>query len=317
MKLTFEQIKKVAVGTVEIAENDGVLYFYRSTAKQREVWKGMAGNSSGSTGVRLDFHTNSRKVVFNAPYGGKFELYIDGLLRQQYPADRDKSEPIVAEAKGIIGEELDEYRVTLYFPNHDEGGAISSVEVDDGAFVRPHDFDMKMLFIGDSITQGWESKYDTLAYAQRVSMFFNADSIIQGIGGIYFRIKAYDKIDYEPDAVIISLGTNDFNHFPTLDDMRVQVSGFLDLLCEDFSDKKVFIISPIWRALKSEESYTRFAACRDVVISEAERRGLIHIDGLTLMPPIPALFADKVLHPNDLGFSVYSENLIKALQKYL
>jgi hypothetical protein len=61
----------------------------------------------------------------------------------------------------------------------------------------------------------------------------------------------------------------------------------------------------------------RFAACRDVVISEAEKRGLIHIDGLTLVPPVPALFADKVLHPNDLGFSIYSENLIKALQKCL
>ena len=55
--------------------------------------------------------------------------------------------------------ELDgeEHRITLYLPNHNEGARLESVEIDDGAIIEQHEFDHKILFVGDSITQGWDS----------------------------------------------------------------------------------------------------------------------------------------------------------------
>ena len=44
---------------------------------------------------------------------------------------------------------------------------------------------------------------------------------------------------------------------------------------------------------------------------------MIHVDGLSLVPPIPEFFADTNLHPNDLGFSLYAENLCRQLLPYL
>jgi hypothetical protein len=39
------------------------------------------------------------------------------------------------------------------------------------------------------------------------------------------------------------------------------------------------------------------------------------VDGFTLTPHIEDFFADKDLHPNDLGFAFYAENLLSALKK--
>ena len=61
----------------------------------------------------------------------------------------------------------------------------------------------------------------------------------------------------------------------------------------------------------------RFEECRALVIEEAARRGMIHIDGLKMVPPIPSLFSDEYLHPNALGFAYYAENVLREIQKYL
>ena len=44
---------------------------------------------------------------------------------------------------------------------------------------------------------------------------------------------------------------------------------------------------------------------------------MIHIDGLSLVPPIPELFSDKWLHPNALGYGFYGENLTRQILNHL
>ena len=46
-----------------------------------------------------------------------------------------------------------------------------------------------------------------------------------------------------------------------------------------------------------------------------EKNGFEVVDGMTLGPHITEFFRDAHLHPNDLGFGLYAENLIKALNK--
>ena len=91
----------------------------------------------------------------------------------------------------------------------------------------------------------------------------------------------------------------------------------MDLLAAEYQGKKIFCISPTWRAAQ-EKPMGHFRDCRCVVIEEAEKHGFIHINGLELVPPDPAFFADATpLHPNDLGFGIYAENLIRKMQTYL
>ena len=205
----------------------------------------------------------------------------------------------------------------MIFPSHDDGGVLEWIKLDDGATVTPHCYDCKMLFIGDSITQGWASRYDSLSYAWRVTRHFNADSVIQGIGGAYFHESCFDSINYAPDMVLIAYGTNDFGHFKTYDEFRGHVTAHLSLIAKEYADKKIFVLSPIWRDKRDGKSMGTFEGCRAIVEEEAEKLNLTHIDGLTLVPPIPEFFGDAYLHPNDEGFALYAENLIMALEKHL
>jgi len=320
MQLTVEQIKSVTFGALKIEETAQGLCFYKCTKKQIDAWYAIYdafGERAEKTtpGVRLDFHTDSKKLCFEAK--GGFEVYIDDLFRAKYDFEEESHAEL--DLCDPLGDPLDEVRVTLIMPSHFVGGYLKSVSLDHGAFVRPHVFDKKILFIGDSITQGWDSGYDSLSYAWRVMRFFNADAVIHGVGGGLFHETVFDSIRFDPDIVVIALGTNNFGNKinPTFEDMRVNVSAFLDHIAAEYGDKKVFCISPIWRAAQ-KKSMGHFRDCRRVVIEEATRRGFIHINGLDMVPPDPAFFADDVpLHPNALGFGIYAENLIRKMQKYL
>lgn len=320
MKLTFDQIKSVTVGAIAIHREADGIHFDKCTDRQVEAWhvlnRDLGYRAQCTAGVRLDFHTDSRHLRFLAPAGGKFEVLIDGLLRHACPGSRDVSAVVEIDLCDELGEFGGTHRVTLAFPSHTVG-VLDWVELDDGASVEPHRFDRKMLFIGDSITQGWQSVYDTASYAWRVSNFFNADSVIQGIGGAFYHPSTYDVIDYDPDIILVAYGTNDFGHKITLEQFRERIAGFLDPLAETYAGKQIFILSPIWRGQREGKLMGSFADCRRTVAEEAEKRGFVHIDGLRLVPAMPEMMGDGWLHPNDLGFSYFAEYLVRELQKHI
>lgn len=319
MKLTFETIQQITVGAVHMEQAEDGIHFYKCSEKQIAAWnlqrKDLGERAAGTTGVRLDFHTNSQTLSFGVLQGNKFELYVDNLLRDQFLMEDTKS--ATASLCDALGNKQEEYRVTLIFPSHGNGGVLEWIELDDGAWVTPHTFDCKMLFIGDSITQGWASKYDSLSYAWRVSRHFNADSVIQGIGGAYFHEDCFDSIPYDPDTVLVAYGTNDFGHFRSYDEFRGHVSAHLRLIAKEYAGKQIFVLSPIWRDKRDGKRMGTFEGCRAIVAEKAEKLDLIHIDGLKLVPPLPEFFGDGYLHPNDEGFSLYAENLIIELEKHL
>ena len=245
MKISFEQIKTVTVGAVSIKQTERGIRFYKCTQKQLEAWYALSQTlgtrAETTTGVRLDFHTNSRYLTFSAE-GGRFDVYLNDVLRLHTECNGE-SEPIRLELTDALGGALEECRVTLVFPSHG-AGLLKELELEDGATVEPHKFDTKLLFIGDSITQGWDSGYDSLSYAWRVSRFFNADSVIHGVGGGYFHETVFDSIPFDPDTVIIAFGTNDFGHYKTQDSMREQTRLFLEKITAEYASKRIFVISP-------------------------------------------------------------------------
>lgn len=323
MKLTFDEIRRITFGALEIRETPDGLAFLRCTEKQTAAWykknEGLGGRSLSTTGVRLDFHTNSKYVSFLASQGDKFEIAIDGVTHHRIHMGeyREKGEAPRFHLTDPLGNEKDEVRVTIWFPCHGSPAHLSYLDLDDGATVCPHDYDKKFLFIGDSITQGWDARYDSLSYAHRLASFYNADFVNQGIGGAYFNPESFDTIAYDPDIVTVAYGTNDFGHFPTYEEMRRETRLHLSLIAKEYAEKKIFVITPIWRNKREGKKMGTFESCCAIVKEEAELLGLTVIDGLYLVPPIPEFFKDAYLHPNDLGFGIYAENLAREIQKYL
>lgn len=318
MRLSLEQIKSITVGALNIWAEDGAIHFAKCTPKQIDAWykveQILGERAEATTGIRLDFHTNSKTFAFATNVVVHYEIYIDNVLTYAY----FKTDFEVDMSKKI---ELDgeEHRITLYLPSHDKG-ILESVEIDDVATLVPHKYDCKMLFIGDSITQGCESTWDSLSYANQVSRFFNAESVIQGISGAFYQMTTFDeKIGFDPDIVVVAYGTNDWNHrHKTLKAGREHCRCFLDQLIARYSDKKLFGISPIWRADNERiSSMGRFEECNAYIKEEIANHGMTVIDGQKLTPHLPDFYSDKYLHPDTKGFGVLALNLISELQKYL
>lgn len=309
MNLTFEQIKSITFGAVHVIEKKDGIHFMKCTQKQIDAWyklrTDLGERAETTTGVTLDFHTNSKDVEFSV-VGNKFEVLVNGVLIQQVP---NVSE--VTQNEHIIHVELsgDKNRVTLVFPSH-AVGILRTISIADGAYLHPHQFDRKILFIGDSITQGWASQFDCLSYAHRVADFYNAERVINGIGGAIFAPITYDEIPFDPDIVIVAYGTNDYDYYRTYEEYKSNVSTYLEMIANAYQEKAVFVISPIWRFDQDNpRQMGTFDKCCQTVKEEAERLGFFAVDGYELVPHMDSFYAD-VVHPNDLGFGVYADKLI-------
>ena len=317
MKLNFETIKTITRGAVRVWEESGIFNFAKCTEKQVDAWYKFGSDVLGyraktTTGIRLDFYTDSKTFSFKTASGDKFEILVDGMIRERFVRGEDAFIEKTVKLTDPILKDKDEFRVTLVFPSHSVG-SLEYVEVDDGAYLKAPEYKTKMLFIGDSITQGHNSKYDSLSYAWRTVQYFDADAVINGIGGAYYMPESFDAIDFDPDTVILAYGTNDACKFDYAV-MKEKTVGYLDLVKEHYGDKNVIVISPIWRARDTGAVMGEdFENKRKMVEDEAQKRGFYVVHGLKLVPPIADFYADKYLHPNDLGFGVYAENLIKEI----
>ena len=313
MFLSFDQIKKITVGAVRMENIEGNMMFYKYFPYMIPMWgekkATLEERAKHTTGIRLDFHTNSRHLNLEIEFPAKFEIYIDGFFR--YTMKNTQSLSVDIDTPN--GEPVEDARVTVYFPSHKEG-KLKSVELDDGAYVRRHDFDRKILFMGDSITQGWESGFDSLSFANKVSRYFNAESVIQGVGGACFYPEFLERLPMDLDWVVVAYGTNDFTFRENFDEFYSYMCEYMAKLSRIYGDRRVFVISPIWRVLTENESPERFEKYRSAIASEAQKYGFIHIDGASLVPPISELYADGV-HPNCVGFSFYAENLINIIKE--
>ncbi len=319
MKLTYNKIKEITFGAVRFFEEDEFLFPKRCTEAQEELWGKYIPDSGKyskmTTGVRLDFHTNSSLIRFSYPtkdtrayssmVGDNYELLVNGV----FVAKTDKS--------GTLEYTLPEgeNRVTLVFPIGAYGG-INDLELDDGATCTPHEHKRKFMFFGDSITQGFTSCYSHLTYAFQISQYFDADFLNQAVGCGDFYPETLDYgIEYAPEYIFIAFGTNDYNHFPTLDRLRERGSKFLDMIKERYPDATVIGISPIWRGDAAEKrSMGTFEQCCDTVKALHKERGFYLLEGEALTPHEPSFYADeKALHPTELGFGIYAKSIIKRI----
>ena len=207
--------------------------------------------------------------------------------------------------------------IVLSLPNYSEG-ILAGICLDEGSYVEPYTYQKKFLFLGDSITQGSQSTRDSFCYAYRVSRFFDAEILNLGVGGSYMSADTLEDVGFDPDAVFIAYGTNDYTHFDSIVSAETACREYFDKVKELYGNRPIFYISPLWRADGNLVRKTgTLDDCRKVFIRECEAHGFIHIDGYSLVPHMPFYLNDGYLHPSDLGFSFYSENLIKILQNYL
>ena len=210
----------------------------------------------------------------------------------------------------------------------------------------------KIVFLGDSITQGAGATNEENVYLEVCAKKLGAKAVNFGVGGTriapqitpsaeafcdeYFLLRA-KKMDKDADLVVVFGGTNDFGHgdapFGRIGDKDpATFCGAYDALIEylmaTYGKEKLLIVYPLRRRNETAtngdgskaEGSKPLAEYHDAEKVVAEKCGLKSVDFWNdgdLNPNTPdgnENFADG-LHPNDIGHRLLGEKLAEAIKR--
>ena len=312
MILTNEELKKIWFGAYEFEEKDGYLkanqyskpqmeYFYSAL----EMW---AERCDASTAKTFEFTTDATEVSFDYKITWKcsedtVDLYVDGLCHKIFYIKDMGTE-------GTLKFELPEgtHKVVIYLAV-DATILIKYFSIDSSYEVPVKN--TKVLWLGDSITQGYGSLRSSESYVSIVNRTFDYDIINQGIGGYIYDSKSLMKMPgYTPDKIIVAMGTNQYG-----DETMDAVEEYYKVLTGIYGTEiPIICITPIWRGDNIEALPVFYKFCENIKTVVSKYPNIKVIDGLTLVPHLVEYYTDN-LHPNLLGTETYAANLVKELQK--
>ena len=314
MKLTNEELKKIYFGAYRFEETkDGFLQAFQYNKEQEDYFERVSDfwfeRCTASTVKTLEFSTKTKKCSFSYKIvwvgsEDSVELAVDGIVTKIYYL-RD------IEKEGKLEFELPEgeKNVVIYLPS-DSTIVIKDFEID--AEVIPAKKGAKVLWLGDSITQGFGPLRSSCTYVSVANRLLNYDIINQGIGGYIYDKKSLMKMEgYTPDKIIVALGTNQF----WTEDGRKAVEEYYEALTGLYgNDIPILCISPIWRGdiPDARPKFTEF--CNTVKEIAGRYRNVTVVDGFKLVPHLPEYYKDN-LHPNCLGAETYGRNLVEVIRK--
>ena len=311
--MTNQELQRIYFGAYSFRETeDGWLQAFQYSDAQMEYfrtafdfWYDRCMATSAKT---LEMTTNAQTVSFEYKFiwvgsQDSFELAVNGLISEiRYVRDLPK------EGKLTWTLPEGEKDIIIYLPA-DATVLIRNCSVD-GAF-SPARKNEKVLWLGDSITQGYGPLRSAQTYVSVANRLLNDDIINQGIGGYVYDKKSLMKMNgYTPDKIIVALGTNQFG-CETMKDVEEYYETLIGLYGEKIP---VLCVTPLWRGDVPDglPVLTRF--CRNVKEIAGRYPNVKIVDGFSLVPHLPEYFLDN-LHPNALGAETYGRNLVEEIRR--
>lgn len=319
--LNFSQIKDLVHGAVRVEEGDGLISFFRFTKEQQELYKSTSTDfyikSFASAGISLEFYTDSKELSFSVVVGR-------GSSRTYFTHSVFADDLKIGELSGNIGtgENLTfsksfnlkggMKKIKIQFP-WSVYSRLKELKVDDGAKILPIQKNLKMLMLGDSITQGYDASAPENAYAVRLACALDAEAINKGIAGEqFFAALGKTKDDFTPRIITVAYGTNDWRH-ATKEKFLSSCKGFFEGLRNNYPNAKIIAITPLWRVdiNNPQEFGEPLNFVGNYIKALAENiSDMVVIDGFGMIPHEPKYFQTDGVHPIDVGFDAYIGNLL-------
>ena len=313
MLLSNEQLKSIYFGALHFKETaDGYLQAFQYTDSQMDYFRNAPvtfwyDRCFATTAKTFEMTTAATRISFAYKFIWKgsedtVELYVNGLATEiKYVKDMGE--------EGTLSFDLaeGEKQVVIYLP------ADATVLVKDFAinadFV-PAAKGEKVLWIGDSITQGYGPLRSSHTYVSVANRMLNYDILNQGIGGyVYDKNTMVPMEGYQPDKIIIAMGTNQFGS-----ETMAAVEEYYECLKQVYGDTPVLCVTPLWRGDYPDQIDVLERFCDNVKRIASKYPNVTVVDGFTLVPHLPEYFLDN-LHPNCLGMELYGRNLVDFIRK--
>lgn len=335
MTLNYKQITDITFGASYIEQTNGKIIFHRFTKEEEELYKSAEYNfykkAFANSCITLEFSTDSSSLYIKShitPRSSRtffsHDIFVNdklcGVLNGKFEYDEDIETGKTVEADFLLGEKGIQKNIRIHLPWSCSSDIIE-LSIDDEAVIFPTKKSRKMLFYGDSITQGYDAEYTSNSYASRVALNLNVEARNKGIGGEIFRpeLAEITNKDFEPDIITVAYGTNDWSAGISKKLFENRTDDFFKALVNNYPNTKIFAISPIWRSdFESQSALGKFSEIKECFDQIAKKySNIMVIDGFDFVPHDCELFSDKSLHPNDEGFSYYANQLTKELKKHL
>jgi len=327
MKLDKTQLSKIIhnVFSYDYDENDN-LHFSRFTESQKESYgkespSWLISVNAGSS-VTFDFISDSDYIVLKFDLcGGSsrtmpgFDLYVDGVFCQHKTFENLGTKTV------SFSLPEGEHRITVYFPWSVET-VVKEVHLSEGAIIKEIEKTRKVIFFGDSITQGYVAECPSLSYVNQVANETDSEVLNQGISAYYFSPNSIDEtlISYNPDVIVIAYGTNDYTGYDDKKEFEKAATAYVEKLVSLFPHTRIIGLLPVYRndenkqAREKYRDYT-FEDSRGILRSIYEKHENVYVLNETGIPRIPSAFVSDYLHPNDFGFTFMAKSIAKAILK--
>lgn len=324
MKLSFEQIESLTHGALcfDRTEKGGLIprRFTRSQLETYRAYEPDAFRPRASSGICIECVTDASALHLSVCcYPGSsrdvygFDLMVDGQL-YAHLENSPKNHP-----EDVWNVDLPEgkKRLRLMLPCLAEA-EIHSLELKNATILEPVHYEKSILFMGDSITQGYTTHYPSLAYPAQIALAEDAELYNQAIGGEVFRPVILDEaIDYTPSLIVLAYGTNDWSTKERSVYLK-DSADFIRKIRSIWPEVPMALLSPIWRGdylTRRGEDFPFFDVHEALKALAAQDANTYLIDGFNLIPHAPELMEDERLHPNELGFIYYAKRLTENMKK--
>lgn len=321
--LSNEELKKYICGAVYYDERDGLIP-YRFTKEKLDSATDSARkirNSTG-TGIKIEFYSDTEEVSFNYTafvkfVSGIYKLYFFDVYADDALVLHQGEKDVCEDRTGTIHVRFKpgNKRITIYLPGSC-AVKITDFSISEGAKISPVRYKGKTLFLGDSITHAAYVDFPSLTYANLISKRMNYYTVNEAIGGDVlskYHLEYLPEMDF--DTVFVAYGTNDWKWANANTFERAE--EFFGILNNLYAQAVKYVILPIWRAdmHENQEFANSFEDIRKIINDVATKYEMAVLDIFDLIPHDPKLYYDAYLHPNEMGFSYYADEIEKCLVK--
>lgn len=328
----FEFFSAVTKGAVEIYEKSYRIYLSRFTKEQRKRYFSSPDyymKTRATSGIRLCFKTRADKISLSGKieagssrnfYG--FDVYVNGIMHSHFS---DKYNIVIGKDFSIeFSLPEGDNDIVIYLPQLACASfsdfcfdGVSVADSCDGAYSGGDACtnELKAIFFGDSITQGYDSYHPSFSYPSILARRFDFDYINKGIGGDVHNSDVLATDSYMPDMIFVAYGTNDWKVRLTRKSFVDNIEAYHHKLRALYPETPVIVFSPVWRADNDmQKPAGNYFGIFDTICDICKNdKNITVLDGLGFVARSEEMFSDKYLHPTELGFFVYADSVCRKI----
>jgi len=219
---------------------------------------------------------------------------------------------------------LDEYRASRIAIYYDDFGQLSVFRDADAALAAPAKGENRVVFFGDSITEGWK-----LDHSFPGKLYINRGISGQTTPQMLLRFRQ-DVIDLHPKAVVILAGTNDLAGTTgplRNEDIESNYASMADLARANGIAMVFSSVLPVNNYPHEGEDYfsqrpmSRILALNTWLRDYCTRKRVLFVDYFAAMVDEKGMLRKDLsgdgLHPNDAGYKIMAPLAKAAIEKAL